>query len=226
MRWTPMPLPELTTLRSELHDHTAAPRPYAPAVVWTALVIGSVLIAATLRLPRGSTGFYLAGFALAAVWVSGAAASGPIRFVGRAMPWANQLAIGVVLGGLTFALFLGGADIARRISVLAGPIENVLGKADAGSLAAVLTLALVNAVAEELFFRGALLEVLAARHALFVSIVIYIAVTAVAGNTALAVAALVMGVIFAIERLITGSVLASIVTHVTWSTLIILFLPR
>lgn len=221
-----MPLPELTTLLRDPQDHAAARRPYAPAVVWTALVLGAVLIAATLRLPRGSTGFYLAGFALAAVWVAGAAVSGPIQLVGRSMPWTNQLAIGVVLGGLTFALFLGGADIGRQISVLAGPIENVLGKADAGSLAAVLTLALVNAVAEELFFRGALLKVLPARHALVGSIVIYLAVTAVAGNTALAVAALVMGVIFAIERLITGSVMASIVTHVTWSTLIILFLPR
>ncbi len=221
-----MPLPELTTLRRDPNEPTTTRRPYASPVVWTALVVGAVLIAATLRLPRGSTGFYLAGFGLAAVWLAGVAASGPIPFVGRTMPWANQLAIGVVLGGLTFALFLGGADIGRRISVLAGPIENVLGKADAGSVAAVLTLALVNAVAEELFFRGALLEVLPARHALVVSIVIYIAVTAVAGNTALAVAALVMGVIFAVERLITGSVLASIVTHVTWSTLIILFLPR
>jgi membrane protease YdiL (CAAX protease family) len=35
-----------------------------------------------------------------------------------------------------------------------------------------------------------------------------------------------MGTIFSLERLSTRSVLAPMVTHVTWSTLMVLALPR
>lgn len=195
-------------------------------VVVAALVAGAVLIAATLRLHRDSTGFYAAGFGLAVVWIVAALAARPIDVWGERATHDSSLLTGVVLGGLTFALFLGGAEIGRRISFLAGPIDNVLGKADAGPLAAVLALALVNAVAEELFFRGALFDVLPERLAPVLAVVVYVAFTAVGGNTALTVAALVMGVVFVIERVVTGGVVASIVTHVVWSTLIILFLPR
>ena len=53
-----------------------------------------------------------------------------------------------------------------------------------------------------------------------------VTVTAATGNIALVIAAAVMGTLFSLERLSTRSVLAPIVTHLTWSTLMILALPR
>jgi hypothetical protein len=55
--------------------------------------------------------------------------------------------------------------------------------------------------------------------------VIYVAVTAASLNLALVLAALVMGVLWMVERLSTGTPLASVLTHVTWSTLMLLAFP-
>jgi membrane protease YdiL (CAAX protease family) len=90
----------------------------------------------------------------------------------------------------------------------------------------VLAVAFVNAVGEELFFRGALHAALEPHRAGLFAALVYIAVTATAGNLALVVAAVVMGTVFTLERISTRSVLASAVTHVVWSTLILLALPR
>ena len=207
-------------------EHAEIASPRARAIVAIAVVCGAVLIAATLRVPRDSDGFYAAGFGLAAVWVLAALGAGGVRTPVDRVNLASDLLIGVALGALTFAVFLGGDEIGRRISFLAGPIHNILAKADAGALAAVLTLALVNAVAEEVFFRGVLMDALPDHIAPMVSVVVYVGVTAVGGNTALTVAALVMGAVFVAERVITRSLLAPIVTHIVWSTLVILLLPR
>ena len=196
------------------------------AIACVAVVAGAVLIAATLRLPRGSGGFYAAGFALAAVWLAAAVAHGRIQWWGKETGHREQVAAGVVGGVVTFAVFLAAAAIGRHINLLAGPIDSVLGKADAGPVAAVLVLALVNGVAEELFFRGSLVDVSVARAPYIVSTAVYVAVTAVAGNTALTLAAAVMGTVFASERRVSRGLVASILTHLVWSTLIILLLPR
>ena len=54
----------------------------------------------------------------------------------------------------------------------------------------------------------------------------YVIVTAATGNLALVIAAAVMGTVFSLERLSTRGVLAPMVTHLTWSTLMVLALPR
>ena len=51
-------------------------------------------------------------------------------------------------------------------------------------------------------------------------------VTVATLNVALVTAAAVMGTVFALERLATRGVLAPMLTHVTWSTLMLLALPR
>ncbi|MCU1400636.1 MAG: hypothetical protein JWN62_3745 [Acidimicrobiales bacterium] len=205
-------------------------RGHRSAIVWFALIGGGALIAATLRVQRNSAAFYAAGFGLAAVWVLSAwAAAGRIQLTqrGRAVEGAS---IGALIGVLTFGVFVGADEVGRRNSFLAGPIRNVLGKADSGSLVFVLALALVNAVAEEVFFRGTLFDALSHRTgpgvAGSISVALYVAVTAVGGNTALTVAALVMGAVFVAERIFTRGLLAPIVTHLTWSTLVLLLLPR
>ena len=194
-------------------------------VALVAVLAGAALVGATLRLPRGSVGFYVAGYALAAVWVIAAVVCGDVRrpsVTGRRF----DVTLGVAPGVLSFGAFVVGAAIAKHISFLAGPVESLLDKADTGPVVAVLALALVNGVAEELFFRGVLVEAIGGRRSAVLSVIVYVGVTAVAGNTALTIAALVMGVVWAAERLFTNARTASIVTHVVWSTLMILLLPR
>ena len=89
-----------------------------------------------------------------------------------------------------------------------------------------LAIALVNGVGEELFFRGALYAALPPRSAIFGTTVVYVCVTVVTFNVALVIAALVMGAIFGVQRRATRSVLAPMVTHLTWSTLMLLALPH
>jgi membrane protease YdiL (CAAX protease family) len=194
--------------------------------VAVAVVIGAVFIGATLRLPRGSGAFYAAGFALASVWVVASVLCRPIPMRGSSDSTRTEWMVGLVVGGAMFGLFVVASAVGRQFSVLEGPIESVLRKADAGSVWLVLALALVNGVAEELFFRGALPDAVGGRRGLVAATAIYVAVTAVTGNTALTLAAVVMGVVFALERRLTGGLIASMVTHVVWSTLIIFALPR
>ena len=116
--------------------------------------------------------------------------------------------------------------VAERLPVLSGALDSVLDKADAESTALVLAIALVNGVGEELFFRGALFAAVRPRAAVASTTIVYVLVTAFTLNVALVVAAIVMGTIFAFQRRATRSVLAPLVTHLTWSTLMLLALPR
>jgi membrane protease YdiL (CAAX protease family) len=86
--------------------------------------------------------------------------------------------------------------------------------------------ALVNGAGEELFFRGALHAALEPHRPAIATTIVYVVVTAATGNVALVIAAAVMGALFSLERLSTRGVLAPMVTHLTWSTLMVLALPR
>ena len=135
---------------------------------------------------------------------------------------------GAAVGAVMFGVFVVGAEIGRHFSFLADPIDAILRKADGGATLVVLGVALVNGVAEELFFRGALIDVVGVRRrrTFVIAVLIYIAVTSVSGNTALTVAAAVMGTVFALERWWIRGLAAPITTHLVWSTLMILALPR
>jgi membrane protease YdiL (CAAX protease family) len=189
--------------------------------------VGAALLAATLRVPRGSTSFTVLGLLVAATWIAGALVSGPIQIRPRATTAVRTVvAIAVGVGVASFLVFLGAYVIAQHLPMLSAALDGVLGKADAGPVLLVLAIALVNAVGEELFFRGALHAALEPHRAGVFATLIYVAVTATAGNLALVAAAAVMGTVFVLERLSTRSVLASVVTHVVWSTLILIALPR
>lgn len=109
---------------------------------------------------------------------------------------------------------------------MSSALHNILTKADAGPIGLVLLVALVNGLGEELFFRGALFNALGSRHPVAGSTIFYVAVTAVTGNLALVVAAGAMGFLLALQRQSTGAILAPTVTHLCWSTLMLLALPR
>ncbi len=199
----------------------------ARLVVAVALVVGSGLLGLALRLHRGSAGFYAVTLLVAVAWASPSLVVRPERTPRRRALRLDALA-GAVVGAAMFGVFVAGAAIGRHFSFLADPIHNILRKADAGPLAAVLAVALVNAVAEELFFRGALVVALgpSARRTYAVALVVYVVVTAVGGNTALVLAAVVMGAVFVVERSWTGSLAAPVATHLVWSTLMIVAFPR
>ena len=205
-----------------------APSPQrARAVVVATLVAGGSLLALALRLQRGSAGFYVVTLLVAVTWTLPSLVVRPAAAVdGRA--WRMEAIGGAVVGGLMFGVFVAAAVVGRHFSFLADPIDRILRTADGGALAAVLIVALVNAVAEELFFRNTLVVVLGPgrKRTFAIAIALYVAVTAVSGNTALTLAAVVMGLVFAVERRCTGAVVTPIATHLVWSTLMILAFPR
>ena len=90
----------------------------------------------------------------------------------------------------------------------------------------VLSITLLNAVAEELFFRGAVVAAVEPWRPALTSTIVYATATAATANLALVVAAAAMGTVLSLERTSTRGVLAPIVTHLTWSTLMLLALPR
>ncbi|WP_404825077.1 CPBP family intramembrane glutamic endopeptidase [Mycolicibacterium gadium] len=197
-------------------------------IVAIVLVIGAVLLGYSLTRPPGDASFYWLTLALAAVWAVGALSSGPlhlgcIRFRGRNQrPWITGTVVGLLLG----AVFIVGGLIAREIPPVREYITQVLEFADYGPLLLVTFITVINGVAEEMFFRGALYTALGRFHAVLVSTVLYVIATGVAtGNPMLGFAAIVLGTVCAFERRITGGVLAPMLTHFFWGLVMVLALP-
>jgi CAAX protease family protein len=190
------------------------------------IVVGTALLAATLRVPDGSTWFTILGVLVAATWTIGSFVSGPIPFQpDRHIAW--RACVGPVVVGLAaFGAFIVAYLVARHLPLVGPALEGVLATADAGSVALVLFVALLNGAGEELFFRGALHAALEPHRPAIVTTIAYVVVTAATGNVALVVAAAVMGGLFSLERLSTRGVLAPLVTHLTWSTLMVVTLTR
>ncbi len=127
-------------------------------VVAVVLVVGAALLGISLAVRPGDVAFYPLTVLLAATWVAGSLASGPLH-LGR-IAWRGRLRRPVVtpvlLGLGAAAVFAAGAVVVRQVPVLAGLVDSVLAHADQGSYALVAVIAVLNGVAEEVFFRGAL----------------------------------------------------------------------
>ncbi|MDQ2838182.1 MAG: CPBP family intramembrane metalloprotease [Actinomycetota bacterium] len=196
-------------------------------VVLGVLVLGSVLLGISLSARPGDRSFYALTGALAAVWVLGAFASGPLH-LGRIdfrgtlrRPILTPIAIGL----LAAAVFVLGALVVRQIGPLRDYTENVLAHARYGSLVLVTVLTVLNGITEEIFFRGALYAAIGNRRPVLVSTVIYAIATLATGNPMLVFAAATLGVVLALQRRASGGVLAPILTHVTWSAAMLFALP-
>jgi len=114
----------------------------------------------------------------------------------------------------------------QQVPALARQVSEIIARADAGPLALVVFVAVLNGIAEEVFFRGALYSAFGRHRPALWSTLAYVAATAFTGNVALVVAGGVMGTLFALERRATRGILAPVVTHAVWSVLMILLLPR
>ena len=197
-------------------------------VVAVTFVVGSGVLAWALRITPGDPSFYGATLLLAAVWLVGALVSGPLHAgMGRTRrgdretrPIVQSLALGTML----LALFLLGALVVARIPLLREPVEELLDHARFGSFAAVLAITLVNGVVEELYFRGALYAALP-RHQVAVTTVLYALTTVGSGIPLLVLAAALIGFVTALQRRVTGGFLGPMITHVTWSTGMLVLLP-
>ena len=196
------------------------------AVVAGTLALGTSALAGTLAAPSGSGLFYGLGLLSAVAWIGGALLSGPIPWGRRAPAAQRDVVVAVLVAVALFVAFFAASLIAARVPALSQSVRSVLARADAGPRALVLGVALTNGVGEELFFRGALPGAIGAHHRALWGTAVYGLVTAATLNLALVVAALVMGTVFSVERRITGGVAAPILTHLSWSTLMLALLPR
>jgi membrane protease YdiL (CAAX protease family) len=223
----------LTEIRS-VAANVAVPHQEWPSVirrrriaVCVVLVVGAVLLGVSLTRTPGDASFYWLTIALAATWAFGALLSGPvhlgcIRWHGRNQrPVITGLAIGLLLGGI----FVVGGLVTREIPPIAAAITRVLEYANHGSLLLVVVITLVNGLAEEMFFRGALYTALGAFHPVVISTVLYTLATCASGNWMLGFAAIILGTVCALERRATGGVLAPVLTHVIWGLIMVLALP-
>lgn len=188
----------------------------------------AALLRSTFAAEAGSKRFYLLTAGLAATWTAGALGAGPVPWRGdgwrtRPAGAVRALVIGpVVTGAATFAVFYGAARGARRHHALRRAIAGVLRYADVGSTPLVILIASGSGIAEELFFRGALWS---GPRPLRATTLAYAASTSATGNPALVLAGLITSVIFGWQRAATGGVVAPAVTHVTWSVLMLRYLP-
>lgn len=194
-----------------------------PGVVALTGGCGTVLLRLALAGRPGSARFHVLTLGTAGVWTAGAVASGyPLRADDRG---GRRGFLSVGIGVAAFAAFYAAAPVARRIPALNRAISGVLRHADAGPPPLVVLTTCANAVGEELFFRGALYAALGPYHSVAGSTAAYTAATAATRNPALALAGAGMGALFALQRRSSGGVRASALTHLTWSVLMVRFLP-
>jgi membrane protease YdiL (CAAX protease family) len=212
-------------------DHRQEPGAFARRRVVTAVfvVLGGAVLGWSLQIEAGDTLFYVATLGLAATWAVGAFASGPlylgrVRDAERAEGLRRPVGGAVLLGLLLAGLFVVGALVVREIPVLDRQVSRVLDYADQGVTPVLLLVTVVNGVAEELFFRGAVYAALP-RYPVVVSTAAYVVATLATGNFMLGFAAVLLGLVVGLERRASGGVLAPVLTHVTWSTVMLFALP-
>lgn len=197
-------------------------------VVAVVLVLGAAVLGLSLTREPGDPTFYFLTFLLAGTWAGGALLSGPLKLGGICYFGREHRPIvtGVVAGLVLGAVFVVGALVVREIPLIADFIRGVLQFANAGgNLWLVVLITVINGVAEEMFFRGALYTALGRFYPVAVSTVLYIIATLASGNPMLGFAAIILGLVCAWERRATGGILAPMLTHFFWGLVMVLCLP-
>lgn len=193
------------------------------------LVVGSLVLGLGLTREPGSAAFYALTVLLAVVWTVGAFVSGPLH-----LGWAHTrsgdrharpLLQPFLLGVLAVGLFCAGAVVVAQVPLLRDAVNDVLDYARFASLPVVAVITLINGIAEELFFRGALFAAIGRRYPVQISTALYALATVATLNMMLVFAAAVLGALVGLQRRVTGGVLAPIITHLTWSLSLLFILP-
>lgn len=218
----------IVSSKADLHDENPGTVRRRRIVVVVVLIIGAVLLGFSLTRTPGDTSFYWLTLALAGVWALGARLSGPVHmghvsFRGKSRrPIITGTIIGLALG----AAFIVGGLVTREIPPVRDYIVQVLEYATYGPLVLVTFITLINGLAEEMFFRGALYGALPHKYKpMLVSTIIYAIAVSAAGNPMLGFAGLILGFVCAYERRMTGGILAPMLTHFFWGLVMVLALP-
>ncbi len=214
-------------------DHRQSPRDFRRRQLVTVLfvLIGAGVLGWSLRLDPGSSAFILATLVLAGVWAVGAFASGPL-YLGRIdirrgsedAPLPRPVVQPILLGVALAAVFTVGGLVVHEIGPLDRQVASVLDYADQGAGPLVLLVTVLNGIAEELFFRGAVYAAIP-RHPVEWTTVTYVIATLATGNVMLTFAAVILGAVVGLQRRASGGILAPILTHVTWSVVVLYALP-
>jgi membrane protease YdiL (CAAX protease family) len=222
-----LPLP-ITHVVGVEHPETATVVRRRRRVVAGVSLLGTGLLGLSLSTKPDSRAFYAATSAVAVTWAAGGLVSGPLhlgwiqsRDQHLRRPFVTPVATGVGAFGFFYACAL----VAGRIPVLDRAIGNVLQFAEEGQGPLVIATTLANGLGEEIFFRGALYAALDPGQAVVASTAVYTLATASTRNPALMLAAGVMGTLFGLQRRASGGLQAPVLTHLTWSTLMVRYLP-
>lgn len=196
-------------------------------VAFCVLVVGAVLLGVSLGVEPGDPAFYPLTLALAATWMTGGLASGPLHlgYIPVRGSLRRPVTTPVLLGLLTAVVFVLGALVVRQVPPLAGYVDEVLAHAEAGYLPLIVLVTLVNGVAEEVFFRGGLFAAIGRKHPVLISTGVYALATLATGNVMLVFAAVTLGLLLGLQRRASGGILGPVLTHVTWSMTMLLVLP-
>ena len=209
-------------------DETPESRRRRRIVVGVTLVIGAVALGLALAVRPGDPLFYAATLGVAAIWTVGALVSGPLHLgEGHTRDGGRSRGVvqGILLGLGLMGIFLAGALVVEQIPLLRGPVLDLLDHARFGSLWVVALVTVINGIAEELFFRGAVYASLDSRFNGIGSTLLYAASTLCSGVPLLTFAALCLGLLTAAQRRVTGGVLGPIASHLTWSLGMLFLLP-
>ncbi len=220
----PMPLTHVVPVH---HDEDERVRRRRRRVVAGAAAAGAGLLGLSLSTRPGSKQFYLATMSVAGVWTAGGVLSGPLHLgwiQARDQRLTRPVIIPVATGVGAFGFFYGCALVARQIPVLDQAISRVLVFAEEGDEPLVLLTTLANGLGEEIFFRGALYAALD-RSPVAASTAVYALATTTTRNPALVLAAGTMGTLWGLQRRASGGLQAPVLTHLTWSTLMVRYLP-
>src|SRR3954451_8379861 len=230
--------PLVRSLRSSLWEMT--PRAHRQSardfrrrqlVSGVVVVVGAVVLGFSLSIPpENSVKFSLATLVLAGVWTVGAFASGPLHLgrVGRPSepdlmaprPVVQPLLIGAALA----LVFVVGAFVVHQIPWLDEQVAKVLAHTEQGSAFVLLVVTVVNGIAEELFFRGALYAAIP-RNQIFWTTTGYTVATLATGNVMLGFSAILLGAVVGLQRPASDGIQAPTITHLVWSVTMLYVLP-
>jgi membrane protease YdiL (CAAX protease family) len=190
-------------------------------------VAGAGLLGLSLSTEPDSPEFYGLTLGVAGTWVAGGLLSGPLHlgWMQRGQALRRPVVTPILTGAGAFGAFYGAALVARRIPVLDRALRSVLKYAKEGSDPLVLLTTLANGAGEEIFFRGALFAAVGARQPVARSTAVYALATVATRNPALVLASGAMGTLFGLQRRSTGGIQAPLLTHLTWSALMLRYLP-
>jgi len=201
--------------------------PPAPLVV---VAGGAPLVLWFVLMGRFGAGIYalMGPFALAVALLVG------VVFRARLRAWLQPTRRGVLAGllvgaGMTLATYPLYALACAIYPGLRIDVAVLYGAARDTPLAEALPWVLAIIVAEELLWRGALLEAFARRvspHAAMVlSVATYCVAQAGTGSWIVTLLALVCGTLWTLQRHVTRSLLSPLIAHLIWTPTVILLLP-